>query len=201
MNMKKVFAICTLLLALGLLFTACGGEEDTPNSPTGNNPATSPVPNNGDEPCPDEGLEASLPPEGAITNGFYLAIGGGQIFLNQDIIAVIDLLGEAGHVIQTPSCAFDGYDRQFFYANVIIDTYPVGDRDFVRIIRFRNDGITTTNGIRAGQSTWDDVLAAYGNNYTQNFGHFTFTQAGTTLTFEIDEEDGSVTNIFYALVE
>jgi len=128
---------------------------------------------------------------------FTFLFNGTIIYLDQNMAEVLDALGEPVGVRQTPSCAFDGYDRIFGFGAINVHTYPVGDEDFVQIISIRDDSITTRNGIRLGDS-WDRVLDAYGSDYVQDFSIFTFTKGSTALSFFVD--DGTVVEITYALI-
>jgi len=110
---------------------------------------------------------------------------------------VLDLLGEPTGVRQTPSCAFEGYDRIFGFGAINVHTYPSGDDNFVQVISIRDDSVTTVNGIRLGDS-WEDVLAVYGTDYEQDFSIFTFRRGDTALSFFI--EDGMVVEITYSLL-
>ena len=138
-----------------------------------------------------------VPSGESLADVFDFYFRGATIVLNQNMTEVLDALGEPAGIRQTPSCAFDGYDRIFGFGAINIHTYPVGDEDFVQIISIRDDSITTRNGIRLGDS-WDRVLDAYGSDYVQDFSIFTFTRGNTELSFFVD--DGMVVEITYALV-
>jgi len=131
----------------------------------------------------------------ADTFDFYFR--GTLISLNQNMAEVLEALGEPSGMRQTPSCAFDGYDRIFGYGAINIHTYPAGDKDFVQIVSIRDDSITTRNGIRLGDR-WDMVREAYGNDYAQDFNIFTFMRGNTTLSFFV--ADDIVLEITYGLI-
>jgi len=149
------------------------------------------------EPVTEEPTQPAVYHEQNQTDEFDFYFRGAIISLNQNMAEVLDALGEPTGVRQTPSCAFDGYDRIFGFGAINVHTYPVGEQDFVQIISVRDDSVTTRNGIRLGDS-WDTVLDAYGHDYVQDFSIFTFTKGSTTLSFFVD--DGMVVEITYALI-
>lgn len=128
---------------------------------------------------------------------FYFNFMGHTLHLNQDMEDVFVFLGEPLGMRQTPSCAFDGYDKIFGFGAINVHTYPQGDQDFVQVISIRDDSVTTVNGIRLGDSL-DDVIAAYGNDFTQDFNMYIFTKNDTTLSFFI--EGDMVVEITYTLI-
>jgi hypothetical protein len=129
---------------------------------------------------------------------FYLDLGGNIIGLNFDIDFVLNMLGEPLHTFDQPSCAFEGIDRFFLFGGVQIQTYPAsGGVDRVHTIMLMDDSITTTGGIRLGDST-ERVLAAYGNDYEYAYGMYIFTRGNTSL--KIMTDGNAVTSIAYELI-
>ena len=193
----------TLTAGLILALVACGASDnDTngyeplplysashPDTGQGTNAAET-IPAEDNNPAQDEpGIPA---PE-----GFVFPFQGITIHMDQDMAEILEQLGEPLGVFEAPSCAFDGIDRIFSFPGIQIHTYPDGDLDFVHTISLRDDSVTTMNGIYLG-SSFDDVIAAYGSDYTQEFGMFTFTIGQTTLSFFI--EDDMVIGILYELI-
>ena len=129
--------------------------------------------------------------------GFSFEFRNIIIHMNQNMAEVIAAVGEPLSIHETPSCAFDGFDRIFIFPGVQFHTYPIDDEDFVQIISIWDDGVTTREGIRLG-SSWDSVVAAYGTDYVMEFSMVTFTRENTTLSFFIEDE--SVVEISYALI-
>ncbi|MCL2416176.1 MAG: hypothetical protein FWD01_05105 [Defluviitaleaceae bacterium] len=123
----------------------------------------------------------------AVPAWFSLPVNGFVIELNQDIQIVLNNLGEPLGMFEAPSCAFDGIDRIFSFPGLQIHTYPVGDNDFVHTISIRDDSISTTNGIYLG-SGFADMLEAYGTDYIEEFGMYTFTNGRYTLEFFVEND-------------
>ena len=140
--------------------------------------------------------EASAEAALIVPEVFSFTFGGNVIEMDQNINEVLAMLGEPMRVFEAPSCAFDGIDRVFGFPGVQIHTYPLDGEDFVHTISLRDDTVSTTGGIFLGQSL-DDVIEVYGNDYTQEYGMFTFAIGQTTLSFLV--ENNVVIAITYGL--
>ena len=193
--MIKKITLTLLASAVALSLVACGNGADAPPAANETVTANAAV-NQAEEDAPTAETEPTdiATPSADV---FDFTFRGTVISLNQNMAEVLDTLGEPTGVRQTPSCAFDGYDRIFGFGAVNVHTYPVGDEDFVQVISIRDDSVTTPGGIRLGDS-WERVLGVYGDEYTQDFSIFTFTRGDTMLSFYVD--DGVVLEITYALV-
>lgn len=181
------------------ILTACGSGTNATEGYT-TDPSTDPAtitfveaPGTEDT-CPITSV--TLPPEG-VASGFTLPKNDAIIYLNQNMADALAILGSPIGVHETPSCAFDGIDRIFGFPGLQIHTYPIREQDFIQIIRFTDDSIRTSEGIFLG-SSWSNVLAAYGNDYVQDFDWFTFRRGYTSLTFVV--RDGTVMEILYELI-
>ena len=128
---------------------------------------------------------------------FAFDFGNTTINLNQNISEIIPRVGEPLGIHQTPSCAFEGYDRIFRFPGIQLHTFPQGDNDFIQIISLWDDSITTQEGVYIGAS-WSDVLATYGTNFYQEMNMKTFTRGNTTLSFYV--QNNQVIEITYALI-
>jgi len=184
--MKKII----LLMALGaLLLAACTNETSSVSTPY------EPTPPAQTAPTTQPPAETTQPT--SESTAFALTVGNFTIRMDQNIQEVLDSMGEPLGVFEAPSCAFDGIDRIFSLPGLQIHTYPLDSGDFIHTVSIRDDSIMTQNGIYLGNSL-DSVLAAYGNDYQQEFGMFTFTKGVTTLQFLI--EDNMVVAITYGLI-
>ena len=92
----------------------------------------------------------------------------GYLFVYNDILIEIDALanpiieklGEANSYFEAPSCAFEGIDKMYTYNSFEIDTYPMNDNDYVSAIIFKDDTITTNEGVGIGDSK-EKLLEVY----------------------------------------
>ena len=97
------------------------------------------------------------------------------------------------------SCAFTGLDKTYYYGGFYLQTYPMGEEDFIYAAWLVDDSSTTPEGLYIG-ATQAEVEAAYG---TEGFnGSNAYIMTGTTSTLTVILTDGLVSSIQYdAVVE
>ncbi|NLA85406.1 MAG: hypothetical protein GX854_13060 [Clostridiales bacterium] len=136
----------------------------------------------------------------ADSQNFAFEYNGVEITINTDVAPIIEKLGEPIDYFEAESCAFKGLDKTYYYSGFLLTTYPKDEKtDYVSVIYFNDDSVSTKEGIYIGSSE-EDVVKAYGENYTGGEGFYTYRSGDSTLTFLI--EDGEVVSITYqALVD
>ena len=92
----------------------------------------------------------------------------------------------------------NGLDKVYTYAGFEIQTYPIGEKDFVYMIILQDDTVATEKGIRIG-ATKDAVLTAYGTPNEESANALTYNGKGMYLQFILRE--GTVTSIQYGYAE
>jgi len=132
-----------------------------------------------------------------ILQGYLFEAGGIQIGMHEEAAGVLSALGEAEACFETPSCAFQGMDKQYTYGGYMLTTYEENGMDYVYDIYFLNESVNTPEGIHIG-STFDEMVAAYGDGYTEDFGMYTYIKERSKLQFLI--ENGVITSIDYTAV-
>ena len=175
--MKKIFALI-LALTMVLTMAACGGETA---------PETT---------APASGTAAPVTPD---ASSWKYTVRGVEIQMHADAAPVLEALGEPVSYTEEASCAFSGLDKTYYYGGFYLQTYPMGDEDFVFSLWLVDDSSTTPEGIYIG-ATQAEVEAAYG---TEGFnGSNAYIMTGTTSTLTIILTDGLVSSIQYdAVVE
>ncbi len=124
--------------------------------------------------------------------------GTTKIAINADAAPILAALGQWRDYAESASCAFEGLDKVYTYAGFEIQTYPMGEKDFVYMIILQDDTVATEKGIRIG-ATKDAVLTAYGTPNQETATALTYNGKGMYLQFIL--RDGTVTSIQYGYAE
>ncbi len=132
------------------------------------------------------------PPEE--TKTYTFTNGTTKIAINADAAPILAALGQWRDYAESASCAFEGLDKVYTYAGFEIQTYPMGEQDFVYMIILQDDTVATEKGIRIG-ATKDAVIAAYGTPDQDTATALTYNGEGMYLQFIL--RDGAVTSIQY----
>lgn len=119
------------------------------------------------------------------------------IHMNTEAAQVIEALGESQDYFEAPSCAFQGLDKIYYYSGIELNTYPLDGVDYISSINLIDDSVSTMKGIYLGSSL-EDVTTAYGDDFTEDMGLYTYTLGETELTFLV--EDNAVTAITYMAI-
>ena len=173
--MKKIFALI-LALAMVLTLAACGGES-----------------------APETTAPAAKAPMAPDASSWKYTVRGVDILMHADAAPILEALGEPVSYTEEASCAFTGLDKTYNYGGFFLNTYPIGDQDYIYGVCLMDDSSTTPEGIYIG-ATQAEVEAAYG---TEGFnGSNAYILKGTTSTLTIILDGGVVTSIQYdAVVE
>lgn len=120
----------------------------------------------------------------------------GYAYIYQDVVIEIDVeaapiveqLGEANFYFEAPSCAFEGIDKMYTYNSFELDTYPMNDKDYISRVIFKDDTITTVEGVGIGDSA-AKVEEAYGSGWTEEDGMRVYEKDGMKLCFILEEDN------------
>ncbi len=121
--------------------------------------------------------------------------GNTKIAIDADAAPILTALGAWRDYAESASCAFVGLDKIYTYAGFEIQTYPMGEKDFVYMIILQDDTVATEKGVRIGD-TKDAVIAAYGTPDKDTDTALTYNGEGMYLQFLL--RDGAVTSIQYS---
>ncbi len=117
--------------------------------------------------------------------------------MNAEADPIVEALGEPVSTFEAPSCAFQGTDYIYTYDGFQINTYPLNDVNYVSSVVFMSDAVSTPEGLEIGK-TKDDMIAAYGEDYTEEYDQYTYTRGDSQLVVLI--EDGYISSIEYQAV-
>lgn len=184
---KTILFICISLLLLGL--TGCGKKDNTVD-----------VNDNQSQPVQDEKqADESQSQQEKAPSGYAFEYNGVAIYMNTDAEPVVNALGEPLNYFEAESCAFKGLDKTYTYSGFEITTYPLDGKDYISSVYFMDDSVSTPEGIYLG-STVDEMIAAYGDNYTESSGSYTYVKDDSKIQFIASE--GEIISITYlAIVE
>ena len=172
--MKKIFALI-LALTMVLTLAACGGQTA---------PETT---------APAAGTTTTQPD----ASSWKYTVQGVDILMHAEAAPVLEALGEPVSYTEEASCAFTGLDKTYYYGGFYLQTYPIGEKDYIFSAWLVDDSSTTPEGIYIG-ATQAEVEAAYG---TEGFnGSNAYVMTGTTSTLTVILTDGVVSSIQYDAV-
>lgn len=114
--------------------------------------------------------------------GYKFIYNNIEIKINAEAASIVSALGEPKNFFESPSCAFQGVDKFYYYNSFEIDTYPINGVDYIYIVKLLDDSISTPEGAFIG-CTLSDVKTAYGDGYTEKNGFYTYTLGKTTIEF------------------
>jgi len=127
--------------------------------------------------------------------GIYFSPMGVKLEIGAPPAPALEALGEPLSELPCPSCAMLAKDVDYRYDGFVLTvTYPETGDDYITGIRLSGDKYAIPGGVTIG-STLEEVLAAYGTDYQENNGFYTYTQGLSTLEFSI--KDGKVVQILY----
>lgn len=188
MNHKLLAVLLALTLSLTLL-AGCGGNNNSQNS--SGNAAGNQSQNSGSEDSSETGNG------GQEASAFVFTSNGVEVRMNAEADPIVEALGEPVSTFEAPSCAFQGTDYIYTYDGFQINTYPLNDVNYVSSVVFMSDAVSTPEGLEIGK-TKDDMIAAYGEDYTEEYDQYTYTRGDSQLVVLI--EDGYISSIEYQAV-
>ena len=128
--------------------------------------------------------------------GYAFMSNGVPVCVNAEVASIVAALGEPLSYFEAASCAFDGLDKTYTYDGFQIETYPIGDIDYVNCIILLDDMTSTPEGIRIGASS-ADVTAAYGTADEADDSRLVYMKDDMQLMFLLN--DGKVSSIQYMM--
>ena len=190
-NMKRVLAILlATLLLIGLV--GCGQNEQPkdPQTQTTAAPAVEETDALAEDTtvAPEEettaAAEDTTAPEQAIDeDGFSFVYQGVTLVPGNAFDSAA--LPEAESVFQVPSCAIEGTDNVYSYGDIEVTAFNDGNGEVIYSVYIVDANTPTAEGLYIGD-TMDHVIAAYGEDYTQESGQVTYQKGNTLLVIILD---------------
>lgn len=175
-RMKKKTAV--LILAAALLLAGCGSNakviEGEVKTQDGGDTAEAKETAEGED-GEDGGEETSH-------KGYVFRDGDIVMEMDAEAGPVLEQLGEPNSYFEAPSCAFEGVDKMYTYGSFELDTYPMGDKDYISAVIFKDDSITTPEGVGIGDSR-EKLMEAYGGEGTEELGMTVYRKDDMKLCF------------------
>lgn len=88
------------------------------------------------------------------------------ISLNEDIEEVVGKIGESKEYTESKSCLYEGFDRKYTYDDVVINTYPKDDKNYVSTIDVLSKDVILSKNVKVGDGI-NDVVEAFGEDYAE----------------------------------
>ena len=173
-----------IIVTAALLLGGCGGGSKVIEGEVktkGGEKAVEAMKEEGSEKAETAKAEASY-------KGYVYRYNDAVMEIDAEAAPILSQLGEPNSYFETPSCAFEGIDKKYTYGSFELDTYPNGDKDFVSAVIFKDDSITTPEGVGIGDSR-EKMIEAYGDKGSEELGMMVYRKDGMKLCFILDEDN------------
>ncbi len=183
----KVKALTTFALCMIMVFCLAGCSDDTEKEKEGNK--------GNDKKTEQSNSDDSSKTDAKEPAGYVFESNGTTFGVDMDMAEVAAKLGEPkSEPFEAPSCAGQGTAIIYDYGSFEIETYPKDDKNLISFIILKDDTVATKEGIDLSKSK-DDIIEAYGENYTENDNGLTYSKDGMKLNFILDGD--SIKSIEY----
>lgn len=194
--MKKTMVTMVLMTA-ALSMAGCGAGSGASTTTAAETTAAETTAQAESSEAAETTEEVTESAEEAEVTGFTFVVGDTVIAMNADVAPILEGLGEWENYAETTSCAFKGLDKTYSYPGFDLYTYPLNDKDNVNSVYFVDDTVSTPEGIHIG-STKEEMEAAYGTDYEEEFGAYTYTKDKSKLQFLVT--DGIIDSVEYTAI-
>lgn len=188
--MKKTAAI--IMVASLLLLSGCGSNGDekviegnVQTIESGNNTQSGETGGAVTDVQEDSQKEASQAEE--TVKGYVFTYNDVSVGMDVDAAPIVEKLGEPVSYFEAASCAFEGLDKMYTYNGFELDTYPVGDKDYVSSVILKDDSVSTAEGICIGDSI-EKLKQAYDGEGEESGGMLVYSKDGMKLCFIMQGE-------------
>lgn len=199
--MKRHIKVLILAFALSLALVACGSADgDKQDDKDKNTTETKHPSEDSDEKETTDDEEGKDSSEDAYSTNGNFAFKSNDILISIDDVYenVLNQLGEPMKYFEAPSCAYQGLDKTYYYNGFEVTTYTdEKEVDHIASVLLVDDTVTTQEGIYIGSSV-EDIIDAYGSDYEEATGQYTYIKGDSELQFII--KDDAVASIMYTKI-
>jgi hypothetical protein len=130
-------------------------------------------------------------------NGYEFVSNGVSIQMLALADDVLTELGEENTYFEAESCAYQGMDKIYTYNGFELSTNEIDKKDYVTSVLLIDDSVSTPEGVSLFM-TKEDMIQAYGEDYSEELGLYTYTKGESRISFLI--KDNEITSIEYTAV-
>lgn len=123
----------------------------------------------------------------AANSRYVFSYQGLALPMNAELAPLLETLGEPERYFEAASCAFDGLDKTYAYPGFELVTYPLDGTDYISDIYLLDNSVATPEGITVG-STLEQVIAAYGQDWEEDLGLYSYTDGDAKLCFLVEND-------------
>lgn len=152
----------------------------------------------GDETDLNEGLNSSNKETNEeVTAEYKFFYSGVNVTPGSDFDS--SLINEKANKSTITSCAFEGLDNVYTYSNVEITANESNDKEMVYSVYLLDDSIETPEGVKVTDEK-SDMIDAYGDNYTEDGGIYTYTSTSKDVKLNFTINNGVIVGIEYIYI-
>lgn len=141
-----------------------------------------------------ETSEVKTEADGKVTiDDFAVVVKDVKVEIGKDMNGYTKKVGDPDSMMQANDCLNDREEKVYQYGGIIIYTHPSGKKDIVYSLELTGEE-ATLSGIHVG-STKEEVVAAYGQDYTEDMSYMTYTPDDISI-IEFQMKDDKVINIY-----
>ena len=182
-NMKRVLAIL-LTIALLTVLVGCDKKEQPKDTQAQTTAAPAVETTNAPEEETTVVPEETTAPEQVVDEDVFSFTYQGVTLVPGNAFDSA-ALPEAESVYQVPSCAIEGTDNVYSYGDIEVTAFNDGSGEVIYSVYIVDANTPTAEGLYIGD-TLDQVIAVYGEDYTQENSQLTYQKGNTLLVIILD---------------
>lgn len=196
--MKKIGSLI-LVAIMAASMAACSDTNEKKNDPSGAAESSTTVV------ADSEGAKADTQQDqGSVQvsldtkDNFVFKYENVDILLGSEPEATLGALGEPKSYLEVPSCAHDGTDYVYTYANIVLTVSVLTgeEKGYISDVRLLSDLVATPEGLEVGMKP-DKARELYGDPQTESDVQWVYSRGTSELMLTIN--NGSIVGIEYLI--